>query len=142
MRSAVLAVLAVGAHASVPADFVARLPGYASPLPSKLYSGYLNSNPGKHAHYMFSESLRAPSKDPIVLWFNVSTPLHWFSPALLVLHPCAPAPSPYRCTSPLLSPTTRFSALAASPCPPPPLASPLTLFTGWPWLLLHGGCHE
>ena len=38
-------------------------------MPSKLYSGYLDGGAGKHAHYMFSESLNDPANDPVVLWF-------------------------------------------------------------------------
>ena len=57
-------------RASVSADAVPSLPGFTGNLPSKLYSGYLKSNPGKVAHYMYSESLQSPTTDPVVAWFN------------------------------------------------------------------------
>jgi carboxypeptidase C (cathepsin A) len=57
------------ALAAVPADAVANIPGFGAPL-SKLYSGYLAGGTGKHAHYMFSESLRHPASDDLVVWFN------------------------------------------------------------------------
>lgn len=33
----------------------------------------MQSTPGKHHHYMFTESLQSPSKDPVVLWFKLVT---------------------------------------------------------------------
>ncbi len=38
--------------------------------PSKWYSGYLQSSPGIHLHYIFIESTGAPATDPVVAWFN------------------------------------------------------------------------
>lgn len=73
MRFANLCVLLgapVAVRALVPADAVPSLPGFSGALPSKLYSGYVNSNPGKIAHYIYSESLQNPTSDPVVAWFN------------------------------------------------------------------------
>lgn len=69
--AAFLALTAGVARAAVPGDAVASLPGFSGDLPSKLYSGYVPSNPGKVAHYMYSESLSNPTADPVVAWFNV-----------------------------------------------------------------------
>lgn len=67
-------LLAVGAtyvaRAAIDADLVPSLPGFAGPLPSKLYSGYLDIPGGKHVHYTFQESTGNPATDPVVLWLN------------------------------------------------------------------------
>jgi carboxypeptidase C (cathepsin A) len=68
-RSTFVALAAGYASAAVPADLVTDLPGFGAPL-SKLYSGYLNAGKGKYLHYVYSESLRTPSTDPVVIWFN------------------------------------------------------------------------
>ena len=53
---------------------VAKLPGWEQKLPSPQYSGYLDVGEGKHLHYWLAtsegESSSAPSKDPLVFWFN------------------------------------------------------------------------
>lgn len=57
------------AFAAVAADQVTNLPGFGKPL-SKMYSGYLSAGKGKRAHYVYSESLRNPATDDLVVWFN------------------------------------------------------------------------
>lgn len=64
-----LAAAAGLSMAAVPADQVTNIPGFGAPL-TALYSGYLNSGAGKHAHYVYSASLNAPATDPLVVWFN------------------------------------------------------------------------
>ena len=70
MRAFSVVAISTAAYAAVPADLVTSLPGFSGALPSKLYSGYLQGGAGKMAHYAYSESLNAPSSDPILLWFN------------------------------------------------------------------------
>ena len=68
MMRSILAASAVGfAAAAVPADSITSLPGFGAPV-SALYSGYLSGGAGKTTHYVYSESQRAPSTDPLVLW--------------------------------------------------------------------------
>ena len=69
MRVAVAAALAGAALAAVPADRVATLPGFGTPL-TALYSGYLDAGAGKHHHYVYSESRNNPATDDLVIWFN------------------------------------------------------------------------
>jgi hypothetical protein len=71
MRVAVAAALAGAALAAVPADRVATLPGFGTPL-TALYSGYLDAGAGKHHHYVYSESRNNPATDDLVIWFNGS----------------------------------------------------------------------
>ena len=57
------------------ADLIETLPGWAGPLPSKQYSGYLNSTYDSqfgqlHSHYWFAESENDPATDPVLVWFN------------------------------------------------------------------------
>ena len=57
--------------ASRPADEVTSLPGYAGPLRSKLFSGYLRASANNqtfYMHYVLTESRSSPSSDPLVLW--------------------------------------------------------------------------
>jgi serine carboxypeptidase-like clade 1 len=71
-----LAVLAPATltHAAIDGDRIAKLPGWEQKLPSPQYSGYLDVGEGKHLHYWLAtsegESSSAPSKDPLVFWFN------------------------------------------------------------------------
>jgi len=51
-------------------DLITKLPGLKEDAPFKSYSGYLESNGGRHLFYWFVESQNAPSTDPVVLWFN------------------------------------------------------------------------
>ena len=55
-------------------DLVASLPGWDKPLPSKMYSGYIDVKvPGDremHVHYIFVESESEPDTDPVLLWTN------------------------------------------------------------------------
>ena len=62
------------ASAAIAKDEITQLPGYARPLPSRQYSGYLRV-PGDHGcskyyHYWFVESEGDPSTDPVALWLN------------------------------------------------------------------------
>lgn len=58
------------------ADKVDSLPGWAGPLPSAQYSGYLDvplktgGEKNIHIHYWLSESENDPSTDPVVFWMN------------------------------------------------------------------------
>jgi carboxypeptidase C (cathepsin A) len=69
MRSFVLATAFAAAAAAPAADQVTTLPGFGTPV-SPLYSGYLASGPGKHAHYVFSASQDGNANAPVVAWFN------------------------------------------------------------------------
>ena len=57
-------------------DEVKSLPGWSGPLPSKIYSGFLDATPhgekpnSLHMHYIFVESERSPSEDPVLVWSN------------------------------------------------------------------------
>jgi hypothetical protein len=55
-------------------DLVATLPGWDKPLPSKMYSGYINvtasTDREMHVHYLFVESESEPDTDPVLLWTN------------------------------------------------------------------------
>ena len=55
-------------------DLVASLPGWDKPLPSKMYSGYIDVSASTdremHVHYMFVESESDPDTDPVLLWTN------------------------------------------------------------------------
>ena len=69
-------LLAASAHAAVDADRIVKLPGWEKALPSPQYSGFLDAGGGKHLHYWLAQSegktSGAPSKDPLVFWFNGS----------------------------------------------------------------------
>ena len=39
----------------------------AAPLPSRLYSGYLEPSPGHMLHYVFMESWNSPATDPVAV---------------------------------------------------------------------------
>lgn len=68
-----LAVLPNHSQAAIDADEIKELPGWAGPLPSKQYSGYLEV-PGdrgsKFYHYWFVTSEGNPKEDPVGLWLN------------------------------------------------------------------------
>ena len=52
-------------------DEVTSLPGFAAPLRSRLYSGYLKASAANqtfYAHYVLTESQTNPADDPLVLW--------------------------------------------------------------------------
>jgi len=51
-------------------DLITSLPGLNDNAPFKSYSGYLESNEGRHLFYWFVESQNDPENDPLVLWFN------------------------------------------------------------------------
>ena len=55
-------------------DLVASLPGWDKPLPSKIYSGYIDVSASTDremlVHYMFVESESEPDTDPVLLWTN------------------------------------------------------------------------
>ena len=88
----------------------------------------LDGGAGKHAHYIFSESLKTPSKDPVVLWFNVSNRVRSSTPETRRMTPsrklrlarhcglCARAPHAHAPPHPRARPTpTRRAAPAAAP---------------------------
>lgn len=50
-------------------DRVVSLPD-CGPIPSPMYSGYLNVSDTRALYYVLQESLDDPSKDPLVIWFN------------------------------------------------------------------------
>ena len=52
-------------------DEILALPGWAGPLPTKQYSGYLKIEGGSNLHYwlVMSEE-KEPLTSPTVLWFN------------------------------------------------------------------------
>jgi len=58
------------AQGKISSDQVKDLPGWEKPLPSDMYSGFLDVGQGKHLHYILSESERDPANDPVVFWFN------------------------------------------------------------------------
>eukprot|EP01043_Picozoa_sp_COSAG02_P054986 COSAG02_NODE_6311_length_3662_cov_3.062026_1_plen_235_part_00 len=62
------AALAAPTHGAITKDAVAHLPGLAAPLPSRLYSGYLEPSPGHMLHYIFMESWNKPATDPVAVW--------------------------------------------------------------------------
>eukprot|EP00301_Raphidiophrys_heterophryoidea_P007010 c12769_g1_i1.p1 GENE.c12769_g1_i1~~c12769_g1_i1.p1 ORF type:complete len:549 (+),score=114.78 c12769_g1_i1:1347-2993(+) len=53
-------------------DRVLNFPGWDGQLPSKIYSGFVDSDEQgwMHTHYVFVESENDPKHDPVVLWFN------------------------------------------------------------------------
>lgn len=58
-----------------PQDEVKYLPGWEHPLPSRIYSGFMDSTPAgeptkQHMHYMFFESENDPQNDPLLVWSN------------------------------------------------------------------------
>lgn len=71
-----LSLTACRVLAAVAGDEVKTLPGWEGPLPSKIYSGYLDSTPPgelkytMHMHYIFFESERDPANDPVLVWSN------------------------------------------------------------------------
>ena len=62
------AALAAPTDGAITKDAVAHLPGLAAPLPSRLYSGYLEPSPGHMLHYIFMESWNKPATDPVAVW--------------------------------------------------------------------------
>ena len=73
--SLVLSCCATAVNAAIEKDLIKQLPGWAKPLPSRQYSGYLQV-PGDHGpkmyHYWFVESESSPSSDPVALWWATS----------------------------------------------------------------------
>ncbi len=51
-------------------DEILSLPGWTGKLPSKQYSGYLNSTDTTRLHYWLVESESDPANAPTILWFN------------------------------------------------------------------------
>jgi len=53
-------------------DLVPHFPGWDNPLPSKVFSGFIDSDEKgwMHTHYVFVESENDPANDPVLLWFN------------------------------------------------------------------------
>ena len=63
------------ANAAVANDEVKVLPGWDHPLPSKMYSGFMESTPPGEStkqsmHYIFFESEGEPAADPLLIWSN------------------------------------------------------------------------
>ena len=70
MSRLTLAAAAVSAVFAAPAaDKVTSLPGFGAPL-TDTYSGYFTIPGGKHIHYLFYASQKAPSTDPLIIWSN------------------------------------------------------------------------
>jgi carboxypeptidase C (cathepsin A) len=61
------------------ADRVIYMPGATYPPMSTQFSGFLdlNTSTGHHIHYMYFESEKDPSKDPIVFWTNGGPGSHY-----------------------------------------------------------------
>ena len=69
------AALLVPAAAAPAGDAVPTLPGWTNkPLPSKVYSGYVNVSAAAGrpmmVHYLYMESEKDPEHDPTILWTN------------------------------------------------------------------------
>ena len=66
-------VAAVG-RAAPSGDEVRALPGWESPLPSRVFSGFVDvsATMGRKmkVHYVYVESEKDPSKDPTIVWTN------------------------------------------------------------------------
>lgn len=69
MRLLASLVCCTGVLAVVPGDEVLSLPGWAGPLSSKQYSGYLTVG-SAHMHYYLVMAEKNPSTAPTVLWLN------------------------------------------------------------------------
>ena len=72
MPSLVMLTASLGAPNS---DLITSLPGWSGPLPSKQYSGFVDSTLDEkfgqlHSHYWFAESENDPASDPVLVWFN------------------------------------------------------------------------
>jgi carboxypeptidase C (cathepsin A) len=57
------------------ADAIKGLPNWDGPLPSKMYSGFVNSTHDAtygqmHSHYWFVEAEAAPESAPLLVWYN------------------------------------------------------------------------
>lgn len=77
MKSAVyiLILLCRFAWGAVSGDEVQSLPGWDHPLPSKMYSGFIECGTSPifdkmFMHYMFIESEGNPETDPVLMWYN------------------------------------------------------------------------
>lgn len=74
VRATLCALALSGVLAAPTEDLVTSLPGFGAMPPSKLYSGYLqvpgpiNGYDSLTVHYMFHESSRDPTTDPLVTW--------------------------------------------------------------------------
>tara|TARA_B110000914_G_C15213158_1_gene331604 strand:+ start:82 stop:528 length:447 start_codon:yes stop_codon:yes gene_type:complete len=65
----VLAATLGFAQAAIAADEVTSLPNCPA-IETKTYSGYLEVTETKKLHYVYTESLRSPNLDPVLLWSN------------------------------------------------------------------------
>jgi hypothetical protein len=88
----------------------------------RMYSGFLNAGPAPGAphanmnmHYVFIESERSPSTDPLIVWCATPLPLP---------HPLPPLPLP---PSRVCAVVTRAAAAGITAAPAPPLCSVYTL---------------
>ena len=71
MRLLLPLLLAATARGAPQADLVDSLPGWSGPLPSKIYSGFLNiTGSAKRLHYVLVEAEQPldPATAPVVLW--------------------------------------------------------------------------
>ena len=67
----VLCLVAGAPAAAAPGDaLVTGLPGWAGPLPSAWFSGFLPVGGRKQLHYVFVEAETSPSTAPLLLWLN------------------------------------------------------------------------
>ena len=74
-RLMIAAAFAAVAQGAIDADEVKVLPGWEGKLPSKMFSGYMDSTPAgekttQHMHYIFYESEGNPKTDPLMIWSN------------------------------------------------------------------------
>jgi len=67
-----IAILAVVSFAAPVRDLVKHVPGYPEDYPTKIYSGYLDTDSeDRKLHYVFVESKNGDgNKDPVTLWLN------------------------------------------------------------------------
>lgn len=62
---------AVRDAASDKVESLDALPGWPTQAPFEIYSGFINvTNTSKEIHYVLLESMKDPSKDPLIIWFN------------------------------------------------------------------------
>ena len=71
-RFILLGALAIGcALAAVGRDAIVSLPGWDGPLPSKMYSGYLNAGSSRLFYWFVAvEASELSSSAPLTAWFN------------------------------------------------------------------------
>jgi len=72
MRVALIAAFVAALAVTATAEVVTSLPGFNGPLPGVMHSGYIvvNETTGREIFYMFFESYKNPSTDPLSLWLT------------------------------------------------------------------------